>query len=94
MVLRPDTRGIAALHAVVPVAVPLPPVLFCQVTRVTPTLSLAVPLTVILPSEEVTEVVVHKTGWMPEIKTKLDKPEIDNLLAFLARQAVRERATR
>ena len=48
----------------------------------------------LLRAEEVTDVVVHKTGWMPEIKTKLDKPEMDNLLAFLARQAVRERATR
>jgi len=44
MAFEPVNRGTVALHAVVPVAVPEPPKLLAQVTVVTPTLSLAVPL--------------------------------------------------
>jgi len=44
MAFEPVNRGMAALQAVVPVAVPEPPKLLAQVTVVTPTLSLAVPL--------------------------------------------------
>jgi hypothetical protein len=43
--LVPETRAIEETdHEVVPVAVPLPPRLFAQVTWVTPALSEAVPL--------------------------------------------------
>jgi len=47
MAFEPVNRGMAALQAVVPVAVPEPPKLLAQVTVVTPTLSLAVPLIMI-----------------------------------------------
>jgi hypothetical protein len=44
MVLVPDARAMDETdHEVVPVAVPLPPPLFAQVTRDTPVLSEAVP---------------------------------------------------
>ena len=57
MLFRPLTTGIAAFQAVVPSAVPLPPALFTHVTLVTPTLSLALPETVMLASEVPIEVV-------------------------------------
>jgi hypothetical protein len=43
-VFDPTNNGTAALHCVVPTAVPAPPVLVVHVTDVTPTLSLATPL--------------------------------------------------
>ena len=46
-VLEPTSSGICAVHCVVPAAVPDPPVLVAHVIAVTPTLSLAVPLTTI-----------------------------------------------
>ena len=42
--LEPTSKGMVAVHLVVPAAVPEPPVLVDQVTAATPTLSLAVPL--------------------------------------------------
>jgi hypothetical protein len=44
-VLMPSCSGIAALHAVVPLAIPDAPVLVLQETCVTPPPSLAVPVT-------------------------------------------------
>jgi hypothetical protein len=55
-VFDPTSRGIGALQRVVPDAVPDPPVLVTQVTVVTPTLSLAVPLNTIVADEVETEV--------------------------------------
>jgi hypothetical protein len=50
MIVVPDATGTAAIdHDVVPEAVPLPPRLVDQLTWVTPTASLAVPLTAIVP---------------------------------------------
>ena len=47
MELIPDCRGTVAVHESVPVAFPeLPVVLFVHVTKVTPTLSEAVPISV------------------------------------------------
>ena len=46
-VLRPSASAIAdTLQLLVPLAVPLPPLLFSQTTWVTPTLSEAVPVTI------------------------------------------------
>ncbi len=50
-VLDPISKGIVALHCVVPLAVPAPPVLVDHVTAVTPTLSLDVPLKTIDDAE-------------------------------------------
>lgn len=50
-VLDPTNKGIVALHCVVPIAFPAPPVLVDHVTEVTPTLSLAEPLKTIDDAE-------------------------------------------
>lgn len=55
-VFDPTSNGTVALHCVVPVDVPAPPVLVVQVTDVTPTLSLAVPLKTIDAAEVETDV--------------------------------------
>jgi len=54
--LEPISRGIVAVHWVIPAAVPDWPVLVIQVIEVTPTLSLAVPLNTIEDEEVETEV--------------------------------------
>ena len=54
--LLPTSRGTVADHCVVPVAVPEPPVEVLHATAVTPTLSLAVPLTA-MEAEEVATIV-------------------------------------
>ena len=52
-VLLPITIGIDALHLFVPVAVPAAPVFVDQVTLVTPTLSVAVPVNTIAATDVV-----------------------------------------
>jgi hypothetical protein len=49
--LDPTSKGIVAVHCVVPRALPAPPVLVDHVTAVTPTVSLAVPLKTIVAAE-------------------------------------------
>ena len=48
----------------------------------------------LLDAGDLSGIVIRKNGWMPEIKDRLDKTEMDNLLAFLAHQAIREPAKR
>jgi hypothetical protein len=50
-VFEPTSNGIVADHAVVPLALPAPPVFVDHVTAVTPTLSLAVPVKTIDDAE-------------------------------------------
>ena len=48
----------------------------------------------LLIAADVAEVNLRQTGWMPDVKSKLEMSEMDNLLAFLARQSIRDPQTR
>ena len=71
--LVPDSSRIVALQAVVPDAVPDPPVDATHLTATTPTLSAAVPLNTML--DEVVETIVEPGASMVIVGATVSRPE-------------------